>query len=178
MGQDLIRNKETHSSTSVTLKDLQKRPLSPSPPPFIRLIAVAIASLSLTPYILMAVFSSQSVTMVPMNHIRPAVVESFAALKRLPTDFCQRSRTHILQHLELHLCICPVSIDLPEPQASAAAFPHGRPARKPVTSHACVLTILIEELHLSHIASPIYYIPNRFSADRALARFAKHVCYS
>lgn len=143
MLQDLIRNKETHSSTSVTLKDLQKRPLSPSPPPFIRLIAVAIASLSLTPYTLMAVFSSQSVTMLT----------------------------------ELHLCICPVSIDLPEPQASAAAFPHGRPARKPATSHACVLTILIEELHLSHIASPIYYIPNRFSADRALARFAKHVCY-
>lgn len=89
-----------------------------------------------------------------MNHIRPAVDESFAALKRLPTDFCQRSRTHILQHLELHLCICPVSIDLPESQASAAAFPQGRPARKPVTSHACVLTILIEELHLRHIASP------------------------
>lgn len=52
----------THFSTSVTLNDLQKRPLIPSPPPFIRLIAVAMASLSLTPFILIEVFSSQSVT--------------------------------------------------------------------------------------------------------------------
>ena len=66
MVQDSISNKETHSSTSVTLKDLQKRPLGPSPPPFIRIIAVAMASLSLTPYPLMTVFSSQSVTTLTM----------------------------------------------------------------------------------------------------------------
>ena len=113
-----------------------------------------------------------------MNHISPAFVESFAAPKRLPTDFCQRSRTYILQHLDLHLCNCPVSIDLPEPQASAGAFPHGRSTRNPVTSHACVLTILIEELHLRHIASPIDYIPDWLSADRAFERFAKYICYS
>lgn len=113
-----------------------------------------------------------------MNHFHPTFIESFAALNRLPADLSQRSRTHILQHLDLHLCIYSVSIDLPEPQASAGAFPYGRPARNPVTSHACVLTILIEKFHLSHIASPIDYIPDRLSADRAFARFAKYVCYS
>ena len=56
----------THFSTSVTLNDLQNRPLSPSPPPFMSLIAVAIASLSLTPLIFRTVFSSQSVTTFTM----------------------------------------------------------------------------------------------------------------
>ena len=66
MVQDSTSNKETHSSTSVTLKDLQKRPLSPSPTQFIRLIAVAMASLSLTPLIFRTIFSSQSVTTLTM----------------------------------------------------------------------------------------------------------------
>ena len=56
----------THFSTSVTLNDLLNRPLSPSPPPFMSFIAVAIASLSLTPLIFRTVFSSQSVTTFTM----------------------------------------------------------------------------------------------------------------
>lgn len=110
-----------------------------------------------------------------MNHVHPTFIESLAALNRLPADLSQRSRTHILQHLDLdlYLGIRPIRIDLPEPQASIGAFPYGRPARYPFSSHACIFTILIEELHLRHIASPIDNIP-----DRAFARFAKHVCYS
>lgn len=71
-----------------------------------------------------------------MNHVHHTFIESLAALNRLPADLSQRSRTHILKHLDLYLGIRPIRIDLPEPQASTGAFPHGRPARNPVTSHA------------------------------------------